>query len=281
MSRPATEEELSIARQLRPDLSWENAGVNEGGQFHKVVIANPDSVIRMARTIDATEEMPRSIKLLELVSDQLDYQIPVATSQIQTVDSLGSVAMSFIPGSAHEPHYGDPKVLGKLVSDLAQVELEPLREHLASPFAFRGLWTDERQQQCFDALPEELRGPASSLWAQLDELAQVPPSLVHGDLAGHNMHWVDEELIGILDWDLAAAWDPALNTAYLSLWHGLEMVDLIAPTLDEAHRAKIWLGLMSLERLSDTLSRTDNPKTDKLLRKIGPRIENAAQAVGN
>ena len=281
MSRPATEEELSIARQLRPDLSWENAGVNEGGQFHKVVIANPDSVIRMARTIDATEEMPRSIKLLELVSDQLDYQIPVATSQIQTVDSLGSVAMSFIPGSAHEPHYGDPKILGKLVSDLAQVELEPLREHLASPFAFRGPWTHERQQQCFDALPEELRGPASSLWAQLDELAQVPPSLVHGDLAGHNMHWVDEELIGILDWDLAAAWDPALNTAYLSLWHGLEMVDLIAPSPDEAHRAKIWLGLMSLERLSDTLSRTDNPKTDKLLRKIGPRIENAAQAVGN
>lgn len=281
MSRPATEEELSIARQLRPDLSWENAGVNEGGQFHKVVIANPDSVIRMARTIDATEEMPRSIKLLELVSDQLDYQIPVATSQIQTVDSLGSVAMSFIPGSAHEPHYGDPKILGKLVSDLAQVELEPLREHLASPFAFRGPWTDERQQQCFDALPEELRGPASSLWAQLDELAQVPPSLVHGDLAGHNMHWDGEELIGILDWDLAAAWDPALNTAYLSLWHGLEMVDLIAPSPDEAHRAKIWLGLMSLERLSDTLSRTDNPKTDKLLRKIGPRIENAAQAVGN
>lgn len=281
MSRPATEEELSIARQLRPDLSWENAGVNEGGQFHKIVIANPDSVIRMARTIDATEEMPRSIKLLELVSDQLDYQIPVATSQIQTVDSLGSVAMSFIPGSAHEPHYGDPKILGKLVSDLAQVELEPLREHLASPFAFRGPWTDERQQQCFDALPEELRGPASSLWAQLDELAQVPPSLVHGDLAGHNMHWVDEELIGILDWDLAAAWDPALNTAYLSLWHGLEMVDLIAPSPDEAHRAKIWLGLMSLERLSDTLSRTDNPKTDKLLRKIGPRIENAAQAVGS
>jgi len=269
VSRPATEEELSIARQLRPDLSWENAGVNEGGQFHKVVIANPDSVIRMARTIDATEEMPRSIKLLELVSDQLDYQIPVATSQIQTVNSLGSVAMSFIPGSAHEPHYGDPKILGKLVSDLAQVELEPLREHLASPFAFRGPWTDERQQQCFDALPEELRGPASSLWAQLDELAQVPPSLVHGDLAGHNMHWVDEELIGILDWDLAAAWDPALNTAYLSLWHGLEMVDLIAPSPDEAHRAKIWLGLMSLERLSDTLSRTDNPKTDKLLRKIG------------
>lgn len=281
MSRPATMEELSIARQLCPELSWENAGVNEGGQFHKVVIANGQSVIRMARTEEATEQMPRSIKLLERLEGQLDYRIPVATSQILMVDGLSSVAMSFIPGSAHEPHYGDPKILGKLVRDLAQVDLEPLREHLASPFAFRGPWIEERQRQCFDALPDQLRGAAATLWAQLDSLAQVPPGLVHGDLAGHNMHWVDEELIGILDWDLAAAWDPALNTAYLSLWHGLEMVDLIAPSPDEAHRAKIWLGLMSLERLSDTLSRTDNPRIDKLMRKIGPRILNAAQAAGN
>jgi len=279
VSRPATSEELSIARQLRPDLSWENAGVNEGGQFHKVVIANPHSVIRMARTEEATEQMPRSVQLLERLDGQLDYQIPVATSQILQVDSLSSVAMSFIPGSAHEPHYGDPKILGKLVNDLAAISLEPINEYLAQPFAFRGPWTQERQQQCFDALPDELRGAASSLWAQLDQLAQVPPSLVHGDLAGHNMHWDGAELIGILDWDLAAAWDPALNTAYLSLWHGLEMVDMIAPTPDEAYRAKIWLGLMSLERLSDTLSRTDNPKIDKLMRKIGPRILTAAQSV--
>lgn len=281
MSRPATMEELSIARQLCPELSWENAGVNEGGQFHKVVIANGHSVIRMARTEEATGQMPRSVKLLERLEGQLDYRIPVATSRILQVGGLGSVAMSFIPGSAHEPHYGDPKILGKLVNDLAAISLEPINEYLAAPFAFRGPWTDERQQRCFDALPDPLRGAATTLWAQLDSLAQVPPGLVHGDLAGHNMHWVAQELVGILDWDLAAAWDPALNTAYLSLWHGLEMADLIAPTPDEAHRAKIWLGLMSLERLSDTLSRTDNPRIDKLMRKIGPRILNAAQAAGN
>ncbi|UXN31698.1 aminoglycoside phosphotransferase family protein [Glutamicibacter sp. M10] len=281
MSRPATSEELRIARQLRPDLSWEDAGVNEGGQFHKVVIANPHSVIRMARTPQASAQMPRSVKLLEQLSGQLEYQIPVATSQILQVDGLSSVAMSFVPGSAHEPHYGDPKVLGKLVNDLAAVELEPLSKYLAEPFAFRGEWTEKRQQQCFDALPDQLRGAARRLWAQLDELAQVPPGLVHGDLAGHNMHWVGEELIGILDWDLAAAWDPALNTAYLSLWHGLQMVDLIAPNRDEAYRATIWLGLMSLERLSDTLLRADDRNIDKLIDKIGPRILEAAQAVKN
>ncbi|WP_344696565.1 hypothetical protein [Glutamicibacter nicotianae] len=57
------------------------------------------------------------------------------------------------------------------------------------------------------------------------------------------------------------------------------MVDLIAPNSEEAHRAKIWLGLMSLERLSDTLSRSDKPKMGKLMRKIGPRILTAAQSI--
>lgn len=279
MSRPATSGELQIARQLCPDLSWENAAVNEGGQFHKVVIGNPQAVIRMARSPAATEQMPRTVELLSLLESQLNYQIPVAVSEILHVDGLSSVAMSFIPGSAHEPHYGDPKVLGQLVKELAEVPLEQISAHLAKPFSFRGEWTQARQQQCFDALPKELRAPATALWDQLDILAQVPAGLVHGDLAGHNMHWIDEKLIGILDWDLAAAWDPALNTAYLSLWHGLEMVDLISPNSEEAHRAKIWLGLMSLERLSDTLSRSDNPKMGKLMRKIGPRILTAAQSI--
>ena len=67
MSRPATSGELQIARQLCPDLSWEDAAVNEGGQFHKVVIGNPQAVIRMARTPAATEQMPRTVELLSLM----------------------------------------------------------------------------------------------------------------------------------------------------------------------------------------------------------------------
>ena len=281
MSRPATSGELQIARQLCPDLSWENAAVNEGGQFHKVVIGNPQAVIRMARTPAATEQMPRTVELLSLLESQLNYQIPVAVSEILHVDGLSSVAMSFIPGSAHEPHYGDPKVLGQLVKELAEVPLEQISAHLAKPFSFRGEWTQARQQQCFDALPKELRAPATALWDQLDILAQVPAGLVHGDLAGHNMHWVDGKLVGILDWDLACAWDPALNTAYLSLWHGQDLIEQIAPDAEQARRARIWLGLMSLERLSDTLTRSDSPRLDKLMRKIGPRILSAAEAAGS
>lgn len=278
MSRQATDAEISLAEKHCPELSWSGARINEGGQFHTVLIANDTAVIRMARTADATKQMPRTIRLHELISQQLPYPVPTAYSSMLIENSLSSVAMTFIPGTAHEPHRGDPEILRRLVHDLSQVDLAPIRDHLNQRFAFRGPWTEERIRGCYDALDVELREPATTLWNQLDELSHVEPSLVHGDLAGHNMHWIDGQLAGILDWDLAAAWDPALNTAYLSLWHGQNLIDMIAPDADQAHRARIWLGLMSLESISNTIARTDNPKLGKLLRKVAPRILNAAKA---
>lgn len=281
MSRPATEAEMNLGTMLRPDLPWEGGVVNEGGQFHTVLLANEQAVIRMARTPQASAQMPRSVRLHRLLAEQLDYLLPTDCSDILTIDGLSSVATVFVPGSAHEPHSGDPAPLRRLVRELAEVHLQPLEDELAEPFAFRGRWTPARQQKCFDALPEELRSASALLWDQLDYLAQSPTSLVHGDLAGHNMHWVDGKLVGILDWDLACAWDPALNTAYLSLWHGQDLIEQIAPDAEQARRARIWLGLMSLERLSDTLTRSDSPRLDKLMRKIGPRILSAAEAAGS
>lgn len=276
MSRPATITELSLARQLCPDLVWDDAVVNEDGQFHSVLIANKHAVIRTARTADATADMPRSVRLHELVSQQLNYAIPTPCSQILTVDSRSSVAMSFIPGAAHKPFSGDPQILRQLVADLASVSLEPIDEYLAPPFAYAGPWTAERQRLSYDALPLEFQNDATTLWAQLEFLAQAPSGLVHGDLLGHNMHWQGSQLTGILDWDLASCWDPALNSAYLCFWHGYDLMDQLAGDAEEAHRAKIWTGLMYLERLSASVDSMVPVELEALIEKIGPRIKRAA-----
>ena len=280
MSRTAHDDELAVARRLAPGLDWSAARVEEGGQSHRVLLGNDQAVIRMARTASVSADMPRSVALHDAVAQLLPWMVPTPLGPVTDHGGLSAVAMRFIPGSAHPPHQGDPRILRRVVRHLEDVKVEPLRPLLADPFSFRGPWTDERRRQSHDALPETLRAPALALWDRLDELAQVPPALVHGDLAGHNMHWRGGELLGILDWDLAAAWDPALNTAYLALWHGQELLDAIAPDAEQARRARIWLGLMSLERFSDTIARTDHPRLDKLLRKIGPRILTAASAAG-
>ncbi|MBN6761043.1 phosphotransferase, partial [Micrococcus luteus] len=125
----------------------------------------------------------------------------------------------------------------------------------------------------------------------------VPPSLVHGDLAGHNMRWravpEDEDpraplrwaLAGVLDWDLACAWDPALNVAYLALWHGEEKVPDLARDAAEARRARVWLGAMALETLDDAAARDAivgglaAGSWRRLLRKTLPRVARALTAL--
>ena len=170
MTRPATTAELSLAEQLCPQFSWENAHVEEGGQFHTVLIANDQAVIRMARTEAASTQMPRILKLHELLAQQLDYPIPTALSPVVTRGTLSSVAMTFLPGAAHPPHHGDAKILRQLVADLAAVDLAGLSEHLSEPFAFRGPWTEQRIAESYNALPEELRQPSLAIWNQLEAL---------------------------------------------------------------------------------------------------------------
>ena len=125
----------------------------------------------------------------------------------------------------------------------------------------------------------------------------MPPSLVHGDLAGHNMRWravpEDEDpraplrwaLAGVLDWDLACAWDPALNVAYLALWHGEQKVPDLARDAAEARRARVWLGAMALETLDDAAARDAivgglaAGSWRRLLRKTLPRVARALTAL--
>ena len=93
---------------------------------------------------------------------------------------------------------------------------------------------------------------------------EVPPALVHGDLA--------------------AAWDPALNAAHLGLWHGRDLLASITGDPGEAARAAVWIGAIGLDGFGDAISRTDSPnarnsRLGRLLRKVGSRILAAQEAL--
>jgi hypothetical protein len=80
-----------------------------------------------------------------------------------------------------------------------------------------------------------------------------PPRLVHGDLTGGNMHWsVEARVLGVLDWDLAHPYDPAIDVACLAHWHGWPT---IGRTVDAATyaRARTWYGTFALEQIVKTL----------------------------
>lgn len=314
-SRPLGTTSPAVAERLaRAD--WHAGTVDEGGQFHRVLVLPGVGAVRMARTAAAAERLPARVALVQALATtaQLPVALPVPLTEVVTgADGTTAVVQQYLPGGPHPPHQGDPAVLGRLCQALAAVDTRGLEPYLAPPFAYRGPWTARRVRtvrelsgrlrdaygaQLWDG-PWTAEHPAVAAEAFPDTVEEllgtlvswtrdpvVPPSLVHGDLAGHNMRWArageDWSLTGILDWDLASAWDPALNPAYLALWHGEEKLAAIARDPAEARRARVWLGWTALETLEDAASRqeTDRPANwPRLLRKVLPRIGRAITAL--
>ena len=275
MSREAQPRELQLANALYPGPAWESGHVDEGGQFHLVLVAPGEAVLRMSRTPGAARDMQRSVDLVAALSDRFTFLLPTALSEVWHGVGVSAVVQRYVPGAAHPPHTGEPAALRAVLGELAAVDLGPISHLLAPPFSFRGPWTGQKADTALAALPADLARAARQVLDTIPEFASVPVSLVHGDLAGHNMRWSEGTLRGIIDWDLAAAWDPALNTAYLSMWHGADFIDAIAPGPEEARRARIWLGAMALESVYDA---SLNPGRDvaALVEKIGPRLLAAA-----
>ncbi len=279
MSREALPREYELANALFPGPNWKSGHVDEGGQFHLVLVAPGEAVMRMSRTPGAAREMQRCVDLIEALSGRFSFLLPTALSEVWDGAGFSAVVQRYVPGAAHPPHTGDPAALRAVLEELAVVDLGPIAHLLAPPFSFRGPWTGQKADAALAALPADLAGAARRVLDTIGDFASVPASLVHGDLAGHNMRWSEGTLRGIIDWDLASAWDPALNTAYLSMWHGADAIDAIAPGPDAAWRARVWLGAMALESVYDA---SLDPGRDlaALVEKIGPRLLAAAEATG-
>lgn len=280
MSTEAQSKARELAHALYPGPDWNAAHVEEGGQFHRVLVAENEAVMRMSRTPQAARHMQRRVDLVGSLRGQFSFRLPTALSQVWHGEEFSAVIQRYVPGAAHRPHTGDAVSLRRILDELASVDIRPLEGLLSPPFSFRGPWTAPKVVATMEALPPVLRAPAQRVLDTVATFAEVPATLVHGDLAGHNMRWIEGRLPGILDWDMAAAWDPALNTAYLALWHGEGFIEAIAPDPDVAWRARVWLGAMSLESVFDA---TLDPRKDidALVGKIGPRLAMAATAAGN
>lgn len=277
MSIEAQSTVRELAHALYPGPDWNAAHMDEGGQFHRVLVAENEAVMRMSRTPQAARHMQRRVDLVGSLAGRFSFRLPTALSRVWHGAEFSAVIQRYVPGTAHRPRTGDAASLRRILDELASVDVRPLEDLLSRPFSFRGPWTAAKVAATMGALPPDLRAPARRVLGTVASFAQVPASLVHGDLAGHNMRWSEGRLLGVLDWDLAAAWDPALNTAYLALWHGEGFIEAIAPSPDVAWRARVWLGAMNLESVFDA-TLDPGKDIDALVRKIRPRLAMAARA---
>lgn len=245
-----------LALQLQA-YDWSQAKVVERGKDHVLLIAEDLAVARLPRRADP--DLARKTRLLEEL--HLPWRVPTPLSAVGN-----GLLQSYIPGTAHPHRSGDPATLASLVAALEDYDTTGMS--LGQPFAQRGRLTEQMLTR-LDAVVEHgmARAIAEHIHGWTDD--GVGAGLVHGDLAGHNMHWVDGELVGILDWDYAAVWDTALNATYLQLWHGVPLEEITGVP----HRARVWSGALGLYALADALTWDISPRGWRRLNtKVQPRI---------
>ncbi len=284
MTRAPLSSELDLARRLDPALAWAEGFVEEGGDDHLVLVpgarpgAAPAAVLRLARRPEVAAELERRVGFLRAVAPHLSWASPEPLSEVilDHEAAPGAVLQRFVIGGAHAPHEGDPAVLRSVVEALAAVPSAAWEPFATGPYVSTARWDEAGRETVLGVLPPEARGTAEAIWDGLAAIEGEAAGLVHGDLAGHNMRWRHTELIGVIDWDHASEWDPAINLSHLALWHGVQIVGPASPDARYAARAALWVGHHALFRLRRAAEDGGVRRWERLLRKTLPRLEFAA-----
>lgn len=244
---------VAAACDLVPGAAPESCELVTHGQFYDVVTAPGAGVLRVARDPEGAAELRRVSDLCTRLSVTLPFAVPVSLGPVQMVGGRPALATSWVPGEPAPRASERPAEARRLLAALRDVDVRGLQDVLAPARAYGGgeEWTEIMREGVVPRLPDELRDEATRRIEDVLALPTATPSLVHGDLAGDNVRWLGDEVVGVLDWDLASAWDPAVDVACLA-WHGWDTVRQIADE-ETYDRAVKWYRVFGLEQIAADL----------------------------
>ncbi|MEU8104239.1 phosphotransferase [Nonomuraea muscovyensis] len=220
---PTAENLLEIADALLPGHSLDDARVT-AGNLHHVVLLPGTAAVRVSKRPSSAQEMPRRVEVLREISRAgLPFKVPEPLTPVTRFGERTAVAVSWVEGKEQPEGQGDPDQIGKLLRAIREATVTPrLRQLLNAPRA-KG-WAEALAEHVVPRLPDRWRDECRKGLEAANALEAVPDALVHGDLGAGNVHWSrDGELIGVLDWDQAHLFDPAVDAALMA-WHGWDNV---------------------------------------------------------
>lgn len=252
---------LAIARALLPDVDLAHATLARG-QFHDVVLVDGVAAVRIARRPEAGRLLERRTNLLRALTPlDLPFALPEPLGDVMQIDGQSAVATSWVPGTALPRGVGEPAQLGRLLDVLRDVPVDLVGQLLDEPHAYAGRanWYALMHEEVIPRLAPGVRHEAAMRIDAAHRLDAVPASLVHGDLGGDNLRWTAKgQLVGVLDWDLAQAFDPAVDAACLA-WHGWDNVKA-AVDASTYQRARVWQATFGIEQVGAAISNGEPPE---------------------
>lgn len=245
---------LEIAVELLPSVTAEDCQVVRRGQFHEVVLAPGVGAVRVARDDGGVVDLQRVARLTDRLADlDLPFAVPVPLAPVSVHQGHAALATAWVAG--RPAPRGSRRVAGirRLLVGLGEVDLGEVEGLLARPHAYAGgdRWQHMLLEEVVPRLPRRVRDDARRRVHAVMVLDH-PTRFVHGDLAGDNVLWDGDEVVGVLDWDLAAAWDPAVDVACLA-WHGWGTVRTVVDDGPTYERARAWYRVFGLEQVAAAL----------------------------
>lgn len=179
-----------------------------------VVALGQQAAVRIARQPAGAAELLRAQALVDTLPE-LPFAVPRSLGDPVEVDGYVAIPTMRLHGVSQPPHPPDAVVLRDLLETVHEVDIEPLSDHLAPPRSFYGGtdWEAVLTDQVVPLLVPELRHEALARISDLAAVGGAPPALNHGDLGSSNVLWSGGRITAVLDWDLAAADDPAEDVA--------------------------------------------------------------------
>ncbi|MET7990225.1 phosphotransferase [Amycolatopsis sp. NPDC005232] len=244
---------LEIVEALVPGVSVGSARLAGHGNIHHVVLLPGAAAVRIARRPSAAEALPRRTELLRVIASAgLPFAVPDPLTPVTMFGDRAAVAVSWIDGAGLPEGEGDPAKIGELLGALRELPLTAeLRTALDSPGG--ECWADVLAQDVIPRLPAKWRDEGRRRLERALALEPIADSLVHADLGGENVHWTEDgKLVGVLDWDLAMPFDPAIDAACMA-WHGWQHVRGAVDS-KTYQRAQIWDAVFGVEHLVAVLN---------------------------
>ncbi|WP_237212242.1 phosphotransferase [Rothia nasimurium] len=222
--------------------------------------------IRIARDSDTARTHIKKQQLVDALPE-FSFALPRSAGPAIEQDGIVAVPTIRLRGKPHPAGSGDPKVLAALLDEIQATPVEPFSRLLAERHAFCGgpQWLDIMASQVLPLFSPAAQKIAQQILDQLSsyesDISSVDFVLSHGDLAGSNMLFEGSKVVGVLDWDLAALDDPAVDVACLAAWHGSQIIQQIAgdsPLAARAHllRASDPLQIVAFDLLHGRSHRT-------------------------
>ena len=224
------------------------------GTAHTVVLLDGTAAVRIARDPKMASLMRTRQQLVDSIPDSIGFLLPWSLGPVVELHGLSAVATRFIPGGPCPAGEGDPRQLLDLLTSVSSIATEPIEEMLAEPLAFCG-GSDWYRIQCEEVLPrldQDVRGRAADAVSALANLEPVREVFARGDLAGHNVFWEGNRIVGVLDWDLGSRSDRSTDLACIGAWNGWDKLPLIADPAD-VRRAAIRRNTFRLQQVAFTL----------------------------